>query len=234
MELEIAGGTDVGHKYRENYDVLHFDLGGPLIVVADGMGDGEGSRTAGRTAVKVLVPALRAIETVTPEALRAAVYEAAAAVRAAGARIAGLTGCTLAAIVPAGPTAWVVQLGDSRVYRLRDGWLELLTVDHTAAWIGLTHGFLRAGAPETFRASYQLFRYMGHPGNPEPDLLAVELRAGDLLLACTDGISDQLTYQQLAELLGRGTCEEIVARLLAAAEAAGGKDNATAAVVRVS
>ncbi|WP_222853577.1 PP2C family protein-serine/threonine phosphatase [Fodinicola acaciae] len=232
--MEIASGTDIGHKYRENYDVLHVDLEPPLIVVADGMGDGDGSRAAGRTTAEVLVPALRAIRTVTPEALRAAVYETAAAVRAAGARIPGLTGCTLAAIVPTGPTAWIVQLGDSRVYRLREGWLELLTVDHTAAWIGLTHGFLRAGAPDTFRASYQLFRYLGHPANPEPDLLAVELRAGDVLLACTDGISDQLTYQQLVDILGTGTCAEIVARLLAAAEAAGGNDNATAAVLRVS
>ncbi|GAA1723040.1 protein phosphatase 2C domain-containing protein [Fodinicola feengrottensis] len=233
--LDIAAGTDVGHKYSENYDVLHIDLDRPLLLVADGMGAGEGSRAAGRTTAEVLVPALRAIATIDPQSLRAAVDEAAAAVRAAGTTIAGLTGCTLAAIVLDGPTGWIVQMGDSRVYRLRDGWLELLTIDHTAAWLGLTHGFLHAGAPDTQRASYQLHRYMGHPANPEPDLLAVALRPGDVLLACTDGISDQLAYAQLSEILaGPGSPTDLLALLLAAAEAAGGNDNATAAVVRIS
>lgn len=232
--LELAAGTDLGHKYSENYDVLHVDHDRPFVLVADGMGAGEGSRAAGRTTASVLVPALRAIGDVRAEELRAAVGEAAAAVRAAGARIGDLTGCTLAAIVPDGSTAWIVQMGDSRVYRMRDGWLELLTVDHTAAWLGLTHGFLRAGAADTVRASYQLYRYMGHPAAPEPDLLAVELRAGDVLLACTDGISDQLSYQQLNQILsGPGSVDDLVKALLAGAEAAGGNDNATAAVLRV-
>jgi serine/threonine protein phosphatase PrpC len=232
--LEIAAGTDIGHKYAENYDVLYVDPDRSFVMVADGMGAGEGSRTAGQTTASMLVPALRAIEDIRPESLRAAVGEAAMAVRAAGARIGELTGCTLAAIVPDGSTAWIVQMGDSRVYRMRDSWLELLTVDHTAAWLGLTHGFLRAGASEAARASYQLYRYMGHPSAPEPDLLAVELRAGDVLLACTDGISDQLSYQQLDRILSRPqSVAELVKALLAGAEAAGGNDNATAAVIRV-
>ena len=52
-----------------------------------------------------------------------------------------LTGCTLTALVPDGAEAWIVQIGDSRAYRLRGDLLELLTVDHTAAWLGAVNGW---------------------------------------------------------------------------------------------
>ena len=60
LTLEIAGGSVVGHRYPENYDVLHVDPELPLAVVCDGMGDGEGSRIAGTTAAETFVARVRA------------------------------------------------------------------------------------------------------------------------------------------------------------------------------
>ncbi|MET8835802.1 PP2C family serine/threonine-protein phosphatase [Micromonospora sp. NPDC004540] len=237
LTLEIAGGSVVGHRYPENFDVLHVDPELPLAAVADGMGDGEGSRIAGATAMATFVAQVRAgWPAVDAAGLRAATAETQLRVRRAGAGLAGLAGCTLTALVaePGGGQGWLVQLGDSRAYRLRDGLLELVTVDHTMAWLGLLHGWWPPDSPEAARARYQLLRYVGHPDKPEPDLLAVPLRSGDTWLLCTDGVSDQLDYHRLRDLLAaRRDPARTAQALLSATLAEGGEDNATAVVVRV-
>ncbi|WP_433392009.1 PP2C family protein-serine/threonine phosphatase [Micromonospora sp. KLBMP9576] len=236
IALEVASGTETGHRYPANFDVLHVDPTLPFVAVADGMGAGEGSRRAGTTAMGALVTQVRAAwPEVGPRQLRTAVATLQARVRAAGAELAELTGCTLTALVvePDGGQGWLVQLGDSRAYRLRDGLLELMTVDHTAAWLGLLNGWYPADSPAATRARYQLTRYAGHPGEPEADLLAVSLRPGDVWLLCTDGISDQVDYHLMRELLAAPRPHEAVRDLLDGSLEAGGDDNASAVVVRV-
>ena len=216
----------VGNRYPANFDVLHLDETQPVVVVADGMGGTEGSRVAGRTAVDVFAAHARP----GPAALRAAVAQAQREVRAAGKGLGMLTGCTLTALVGDGSDAWLVQIGDSRVYRLRDGFLDLLTVDHTAAWLGAVNGWYAFDSPEAHAARYHLSRYVGHPAMPEPDVLNVTLRPGDVYLLCTDGVAEQVPYQRIHNALGTS---DPVATLLADSLAAGGQDNATAAVVSV-
>jgi PPM family protein phosphatase len=236
--LTAAGGSVTGERYDANYDVLSLDGVQPLAVVADGMGAGVGSATAGRTAVDVFTGAAGSAS--GPAALRAAVAEVQDAVRAAGRDLPGLTGCTLTAFVTgpaeiggAGAAAWIVQLGDSRAYRLRGGLLELLTVDHTVAWLGVLHGWFAHDSAEAHAARYRLTRYAGHPDRPEPDVLNVTLRPDDVYLLCTDGVADQLSYERLAQVLdGHQDPAEAVRALLDGTLAAGGTDNATAVVIR--
>jgi serine/threonine protein phosphatase PrpC/uncharacterized protein YndB with AHSA1/START domain len=233
--LTLAGGTQVGLRYRANFDVLYLAGEPPLAVVADGMGDGEGSAVASRTAVDVFVTELLAAgRPPDPAKLRHAVAEAHRRVRAAGAHL-GLTGCTLTALLPTSlGDAWIAQVGDSRAYRHRAGLLELLTVDHTRAWLGAVYGWYPADSPQAAADRYRLHRYVGHPDSPEPDVLNVALHPGDVLCLCTDGLAEQVPYQRLAQVLGSGGQPgEQVAALLADALAAGGRDNATLAVLRV-
>jgi len=235
--VEVAGDAHVGTRYRANFDVLAIDPGRPAVAVADGMGDGEGATVAGQTAVATFMARVGATAgPVTPGLLRAAVAEAQQRVRAAGARLPGLlTGCTLTALVADGAEAWLVQLGDSRAYRLRDGLLELLTVDHTEAWLGAIYGWYPPDSPPARTARYRLYRYVGHPADPEPDVLNVTLRPGDVLCLCTDGLAEQVPYHRLAQVLASDVPPAaMVATLLADALAAGGHDNATVAVLRVS
>jgi serine/threonine protein phosphatase PrpC len=228
--LTAAAGSVAGEHYDDNYDVVHLDPGRALVVVADGMGSGPGSAAAGRTAVDVfagseLAPA--------PAALRQAIAAAQAEVRRAGRTLDELTGCTLTAFV-ADESAWIVQIGDSRAYRLRDGLLELLTVDHTIAWLGLLHGWFAADSDEARTARYRLTRYLGHPGDPEPDVLSVRLDAGDVYLLCTDGVADQLSYERLIQLLGTNPDPAAAVHfMLEDTLEAGGADNATAVVIKV-
>ncbi|WP_412734468.1 PP2C family protein-serine/threonine phosphatase [Krasilnikovia sp. MM14-A1259] len=236
QRLTAAAGSVVGNRYRDNYDVVHLDGTRPLAVVADGMGDGPGSRAAGRTAVDVFVR--HAVSAGGPAALRAAVADVQQAVRRAGHGLPDLTGCTLTAFVadPAADdcAAWLVQLGDSRAYRLRDGLLELLTVDHTIAWLGTLHGWFTPDSPQARAARYQLTRYVGHPDAPEPDLVNVGLRSGDLFLLCTDGISDQVRYERLSQVLkDEANSPQTAVQTLLSDSLQIGDDNATAALVRV-
>jgi serine/threonine protein phosphatase PrpC len=231
--LTAAAGSVVGNRYGDNYDVVHLDPGRALAVVADGMGEGPGSAAAGRTTVDVFVRDVP--KGCVPAALRVAVDQAQQEVRRAARTLDELTGCTMTAFVAdTHAAAWIVQIGDSRAYRLRAGLLELLTGDHTIAWLGLLHGWFTPDSPEARTARYRLTRYVGHPDSPEPDLLNVSLRPGDVYLLCTDGVTDQLPYERLNQLLGTNPDPAAAVHdLLSDTIEAGGADNATAVVIRV-
>jgi serine/threonine protein phosphatase PrpC len=234
----VAAGTEVGLRYPANFDVLATDPRWPLTLVADGMGAGRGSTAAGRTTVDVVLAALRAVDgPISARVLHDAVAQAQRRVRAIGQRLGELTGCTLTGLLlgegPDGGEGWIVQIGDSRAYRLRGGLLEILTVDHTAAWLGAVNGWYPADSPAAAAARYQLHRYVGHPDLPEPDVLAIVVRPGDVLCVCSDGLAEQVPYQRMARLLGSDAAPaQMVAALLEEALAAGGHDNTTVAVVR--
>lgn len=251
--LHVAGGSRVGNRYAANFDVLHVDPTLPFLAVADGMGDGRGSTLAGGTTMSTMVAALRAAgPEIGPGQLRAAMAQAQHRVRAAGEELGELTGCTFTSLVITEPatsgsglpsqggsmgvelSGWLVQIGDSRAYRLRDGLLELLTVDHTAAWLGAVYGWYPADSAAAAAARYQLTRYVGHPARPEPDLLNVTLHPGDVYCLCTDGVAEQVDYQRLSARLGATTSPiEVVRGILADTLVAGGRDNATIAVLQV-
>ncbi|MEU5695915.1 protein phosphatase 2C domain-containing protein [Actinosynnema sp. NPDC020468] len=224
VTVSAAAGSAVGRRYAENYDVVHLGLEPLVAVVADGMGDGLGSRRAGRTAVDAFVA--RCPSTVD------GVAEAQRLVGAIGGELGMLAGCTLTALIQVLQGFRIVHIGDSRVYRLRRGLLELLTVDHTMAWLGAVHGWYPFDSPQAASARYHLTRYVGHPDRPEPDVLEVVPAVGDVFLLCTDGVAEQVSYQRLHDVLGSGAApRRMVDELLASADE-GGLDNATALVVR--
>ena len=227
-------GTDVGVKYTANFDVAFLAKQPLLAVVADGMGDSEGSALAGRTAVDTFVEKVR--EGIGPAELRAAVALAQDRVLHLGrTKNVGLAGCTLTALADGGDSGWwITQVGDSRAYRLRGELLELLTNDHTNAWTAVTHGIYAFDSPDAERGRYQLTRYIGHQKRPEPDLLNLNPKPGDVFLLCSDGIGDQVPFLTLREiLLLDADADTKVQRLLKAATEAGGGDNATAVVIAV-
>jgi PPM family protein phosphatase len=227
--ITAAAGSEVGNRYRANFDVAYLTTDPLVAVIADGMGDGPGSTMAGRTTVDLMAAQLT--ESVDIASIQATTAEAHRRVIAFD----GFAGCTLTALAASGDGLWLVQLGDSRLYRLRAGLLELMTVDHTMAWLGAVHGWFPFDSPQAASARYQLTRYVGHPARPEPDIMFISPDAGDVYLLCTDGIAEQVTYQEVLTILGRsGPPAAKVRSLLAAAEAAGGNDNATAIVAEVS
>lgn len=231
-----AVGSEIGRRYRANFDVAHFDLDPLLAVVADGMGDSEGSARAGRTTVDTFVEGIGAARgKIGPETIRQVVATAHDQVAELGRHDVGLAGCTLTALLEGDDSAWwIVQMGDSRVYRFRDDLLELLTVDHTMAWLGVAHGLYALDSPQAQNARYNLTRYVGHAARPEPDVLSVVPAPADVYLLCSDGVAEQVPYPRMREILRtHSDPDAMVERMLAAADVAGGQDNATAIVVKV-
>jgi PPM family protein phosphatase len=232
MRFDAAVGSEVGHRYTANFDVAHLSTEPLLAVVADGMGDSPGSALAGRATVDTVVAGL--VGAVTPDLVRTVVGRAQDTVTEIGRQgDVGLAGCTLTLLTGDAEGLWLAQLGDSRVYRLRNRLLELLTVDHTMAWLGAVHGWYPFDSPRARAARYHLTRFVGHPDRPAPDVLSVVPAVGDVYLLCTDGVAEQVAYPRIAEILGRYEPRQAVRELLAAADAAGGQDNATAVVVSI-
>jgi PPM family protein phosphatase len=100
-------------------------------------------------------------------------------------------------------------------------------------WLGAINGWFPFDSREAATARYHLTRYIGHPDMPEPDVFNVDPRPGDVFLLCSDGVAEQVPYQRLQAILQSDDPEHGVAEILAAADAAGGHDNASAIVVSV-
>lgn len=132
------------------------------------------------------------------------------------------------------PRAFVSQIGDSRCYHLRDQELTQVTTDQTLARELIDEGLLPEEAAERSPLGDVLSQAIGHS---EPDVWPVisqlELRAGDTLLLCTDGLMKHVPDDQIAELLGTITsASEAASALVGAALEGGGSDNVTVVAAR--
>lgn len=218
-----AAGTEIGRVRTRNEDRWGH-LGTHAFVVADGMGGHDGGELAASTAVRVALEGdggwqdrvIRANEAVRDEARDAGFDNA---------------GTTLVAVAVTPRRATVVGVGDSRVYRLREGRLDQLTEDHTVRGALLAAG-IDADQHASPRQARGLTSYLGiSPDRLRVDVIDVPTRVGDRLLLCSDGVHQAFDHHGLADELGRRDAEQVVAGLLRGAEAAGGRDNATAIVI---
>ncbi len=206
------------------------DLGPPLVcAVADGLGGHRGGDIASRLAVETL--SQQQTELGNGEtAIRAAILALHQRVFSSAEPSRGYTapGTTLAGLMLLGSRAWVFNIGDSRVYRFRDGYLTQLSFDDVP---NPDYG------SEKPRSSHQIIQSLGvYEDPPEPHLREIGLRDGDLFLLCSDGLTDMLDLDSLESTLTEETVQDpaiAVASLAGAALSAGGADNLSIILVRV-
>jgi protein phosphatase len=130
---------------------------------------------------------------------------------------------TLSVAVSLNDNLIVIHVGDSPVFLWRAGCLERLTASHSSM---ITVPALQPGEAARFRIG--LTRAIGMPdAGGTPDLLRLKLQHGDRILMCTDGLTDMLEENIIAEVLGRGSSSEVCRNLVDRALARGGKDNIT-------
>jgi protein phosphatase len=220
--IRAGAATDVGKVRRRNEDSAL--VGNSVYAVADGMG----GHAAGDVASDLAVAALRRLDElpdrgphdVRDEIIRANddILAAAVADPALGGMGTTATGLSLARVD--GEECWVVfNVGDSRVYRFARGELEQLTVDHVAPE-AITH---RRGV---------ITRALGTDPGPRPDLWVRRASPGDRYLVCSDGLSLELTDQEIATVLdGCPDPQQAAEDLVRRAVVAGGRDNVTVVVV---
>jgi PPM family protein phosphatase len=246
--LSVGVATHLGPVRPENEDHVAFYLPeenealearGSLLCVADGMGGHAAGALASQLAVDALLATYYGplLDRGVDEALRAAYAAANRSVCGVGAEraeVAGM-GTTLVTAVVRGANLWVANIGDSRGYLCRQGKLRQLTVDHTAAQEMREQSGGGAGPPEGDYLNHQLTRCIGFDeGNWEPDIATHELRGGDIVLLCSDGLTGPLATEELAEVLRMERSPSVGARLLVErALQRGGRDNITALWARV-
>ncbi len=231
--------SDTGRVRSHNEDsfLVHTfpaeDAGGRecvLAVVADGVGGHVGGKTASGTTVDTLLTAFpRFMNDSVGAALSAAVQEANRVVyerASADSDLQGMaTTCTAVAVV--GNTAVIAQVGDSRAYLMRNGALSQVTEDHSLVGEMVKKGLL---GPDDARHHPQkniILRAVGSHPRVEPDLYQVPLHVGDRLLMCSDGLSDLVLDEEMADVLRCYPLNEAGQRLVDLANDRGGKDNIT-------
>jgi protein phosphatase len=243
--LASADVTDVGRRRKNNEDsVLRLPEAG-VFCVADGMGGVQG----GEVASKAAVDALREMVTASPDAPCAVTALAAARLVARALNRAsqwikarseerGLTGTGSTAVVLAfdrvtPAQAVILHAGDSRAYRFRGERLEQLSTDHSvAAAAGLPDD---KNLPAMFRGV--ITRAVGLEGSVVLEETPADVAGGDLFLLCSDGLTKMVSDKALGKLLRKHRDEDVAAlagRLVGEALEAGGEDNVSVVLVRVS
>jgi serine/threonine protein phosphatase PrpC/CRP-like cAMP-binding protein len=144
-------------------------------------------------------------------------------------------GTTLVAILVIGNQAFIIYVGDSRIYMLRDGVLEQLTEDHTVFNELVRRKKMPREQIEQLAQKNAITRAVGVYEHAEPDTLVLDLLAGDRFMLCSDGLSGYFEedLDDLGRLLVNPDSEAVVRSLIDAANQRGGKDNITALVLTV-
>lgn len=231
LRFSGAGVSDTGLVRPHNEDSAFH---GPYVaLVADGVGGAAAGEVASATAAYVVAATALArfgddLETVVRDAVAGVRESLRAGVLQDGSRAGMAT--TLSVVVTDGSRVVLGHVGDSRAYLFRDGGLCQLSRDHT-----YVQHLLDTGQLSPDRAAGHPWRNVvmrsldGGPetGMGEPDVVALDLVAGDRLLLCTDGLTDLVADEEIADVLGLADPASATAVLTEAALSAGGRDNVT-------
>lgn len=239
--LEFAAASDVGRRRSRNEDCIYFSSRDRHAVLADGMGGHQAGDVASQMAVDVVVKVLadgRQPEEDLDHLLARAVRQANAEVfgRAQGNALLAGMGTTLLIAVWEGWACHLAHVGDARAYLWRAGKLRRLTRDHT-----LYEDFMGGriadlgGVPPGLARSF-LSRAIGGEGDVQPDLDHQAVLVGDLVMLCSDGLTDMLGDEELGNIFsgwGAGSLPGLAEHLIAEANRMGGADNISVVLTRV-
>jgi protein phosphatase len=211
-----------------------------LFIVADGMGGHAAGEVASEMAVQIVLRELLELRDLETNGVERRVIEA---LKTANRAIHERTltevdkqgmGTTVSVLLLAGRRYLIGQVGDSRVYLLRDGALQQLTKDHSYVQEQVDAGFLTPEQARYHPYSNVITRCVGASPDVEPDSYRGEAKLGDIFLVASDGLTGMVDDRRLQSLLiSRGTPDRKVHQLISEANGRGGLDNITAIVVEV-
>ena len=242
MDLTVAARTDVGMIRSGNEDAFfaHATRERGIFIVADGMGGHAAGEVASEMTVQIISRELNdlpgvddgAAQTVTASIQHAnrAVYE-----RTIQESDKQGMGTTASVLIVSGTQFLIGQVGDSRVYLLRDGALRQLTKDHSYVQEQVDAGLLTPEQARYHPYSNVITRCVGAGDSVEADTYTGDIKSGDVFLVASDGLTGMVDDRRLQQLLlSRASAGRVVDALIAEANYRGGLDNITAIVVQVS
>jgi PPM family protein phosphatase len=232
--VDEAGLTQVGHVRHNNED--SYLIRGDLFMIADGMG----GAAAGEVASAMCTEAFAEIDLIRSrgdDALRGAVTTANGRIHERAASdpdAAGMGTTVTAALVERDGRIAFANVGDSRAYLLRDGSLQRLTQDHSVVAELVATGQISEQEAGTHPQRNVVTRVLGAEASVEVDTFWLQAHAGDLILLCSDGLTDMASEDELAKVMaGEGDCATLARELVRAALAGGGEDNVTVVLFRI-
>jgi PPM family protein phosphatase len=257
-----AALTDRGRKRASNEDAFGYSVEHGVYLVCDGMGGAAAGEIASSLAVEEVLGLLTqrldasrehstenlASAPTIPELAREAVAAANQAIHSRGQRNPRLSGMgttlvgLLTGLSDEDARVWVLNVGDSRCYRLRKGHIEQLSHDHSLVDEQVRMGRMTRAEAARSPMRNVITRALGTQPSVTPDVFEIEVEPGDLFLLCSDGLTRHLTDDKLESILNAATpgagsapalLEELCARLIEAANKGGGHDNITSLLVRV-
>ncbi|SDH83601.1 PP2C family protein-serine/threonine phosphatase [Propionivibrio dicarboxylicus] len=252
VSLEMVECSDTGLRRDHNEDAVFSDAAQGLALVADGIGGRSAGEIASAMAVTCLSAGLREdvarlrVRRQGPESderflrnrMAQRIHEANEAILAAAQRTpqyAGM-GTTLVAAVFHDDRVIVAHLGDSRLYRLREGALSSLTRDHSLRQEQIDQGLLMPHMARQARHRHVITRALGVDSGVQAEIAAHGVVSGDVYLLCSDGLTDMLEDVEIEATLIRwaNDVEAAATELVRLANAHGGHDNVSVVLVRVA
>jgi protein phosphatase len=248
--IEAYGRTDVGRRRKVNEDSYLVSPETSLYAVCDGMGGHNAGEVASRMAIETISAFITRSaverEITWPWGLDANLSFDAnrlkTAIRLANARVfqaadnrEELTGMgtTVVTALVSGDTMTIGSAGDSRCYIVRTGELKQLTRDDSWVSAALGEGILNSDDVERHPLRNVITKAVGARDAIDLDVLEHDLRPGDLVMLCSDGLHGMVSDQEIARILhAPGSLEDASARLVEAANEAGGRDNVTVVLLR--
>jgi protein phosphatase len=244
--------TDVGRRRQMNEDAFFRDDARGFYVVADGVGGHNKGEIASREAVEQLrswvYGAARELDHLV-ERIDGGDTECVwdirrlleSGVKASCYMVFGMAeldpekkgmSTTMSALLIRGHIAYAAHVGDSRVYRVRNGSVLQLTEDHTLINYKVKHGLMTKAEAERAAGKNVITRAVGHKDYVQVDTADLDVAPGDRFLLCSDGLHGYFTDdREVDDLVGEGALEECADAAIALANQRGGKDNITAVVI---
>jgi protein phosphatase len=236
FQLEWAGVTDVGLRRDTNQDSFFAEY--PLFIVADGMGGHAGGEIASQRTIARL-EALLAEGQVNRPGIESALELVVGDIAAHPETTDEGTGTTLTGVfleADGDDLHWVaLNIGDSRVYLLREDRLVQVTTDHSVVQELIAAGKISPDEAEGHPYSNVITRAVGASELTAPDYVTIDVRAGDRFVICSDGLTKELTDYGIQHFLNENADPgAAVDAMLAAALENGGRDNVTLVIVQVA
>ncbi len=244
MKIESYGMSNVGMKRQQNEDsyLINDSLG--LYMVADGMGGHLGGEFASKMAVSTVEEVIQGLQ-MDPDATQIKGVNTEGsnpgsqlihALQEAGRRIhdqamfdENLRGMGTTAVVALffAPQLYLANVGDSRAYLIRDGKISQITEDHSLVSEQVKAGMISQKDARGSRLKNIITRSVGYQEEVDIDLVSQELKTGDKVLLCSDGLSNMVEDKEILEMVDKSDIKEACEQLINRANLGGGDDNIT-------
>lgn len=238
MKNRCTGLSDPGLVRPANQDAYYIDPDGRFFIVADGMGGHAGGEEASAIATQVINSYLDEHwdeRDKSPALLEAAFWKANQAILEDQRQHPERSDMGTTAVVVAfrENETWAAHVGDSRLYRLRSSKLEKITEDHTWVARAQKSGVLSPTEARSHPWRHMLSQCLGREDLGQVEIQLLDVKPGDRLLLCSDGLTEELTDGAIASYLDSPQCEAAADALVEAAKEQGGRDNITVVIIAI-